>query len=489
MTANFNPSVVLYEINESIACREKELNAKFTIIENLKSRLEKELKKDELFKLLFQRFHNTGSFYDGLACSDGSDYDLDLNLILSIEELLPVLRFFENKEASGFLRLNLKTGGHLKSEPNWEVKWSRFLDQLTSCDADTKCQWVDPSLLRRWFKTIVSNLDMGNLKGDDIMDVKVSSAGPAMKLTISAKSLPDSIDVDLVPVFQFLPEVLFYVPEDHKFHDLVYSGERIGRPEIKSFFDRCFLEFSIGMTKSASNRLDMELRPEEKFFLVLEDMEIMVKGGCQIKADQKKALEEFEIIYDVLSDNDGLKEPFFLVPKALKNINMADADKMWRMDFHNVEMKILTGYPKKIVCLLKTFRNGNADNMSELSSYLLKTIVMLLVKERPDLTWSEVFSEILFLETLKKLQNYLQEKKVPFYFHPGCNILWDMDQAQIAKMAIWLATSIRKMENSMWTDNCRTVWRQQFGLEPISQLRSNFFRYLSSLFPNSFSLQ
>jgi len=47
-----------------------DINAKSTIIQNLITRIEVELKKDELFKLLFQRFHNTGSFYDELACCD-----------------------------------------------------------------------------------------------------------------------------------------------------------------------------------------------------------------------------------------------------------------------------------------------------------------------------------------------------------------------------------------------------------------------------------
>jgi len=130
-----------------------------------------------------------------------------------------------------------------------------------------------------------------------------------------------------------------------------------------------------------------------------------------------------------LSDNNGLKEHFFLVPKALKNTNMDDADRMWRLDFHNVEMKILRGFPKSIIRLLKTFRNGNKEKMSGLSSYLLKTIVMLLVKKRSDLIWSE--------------------------------------KIEILKIAKWLATTVSKMEESMGTINCRSVWRQQFGLEPI----------------------
>jgi len=55
--------------------------------------------------------------------------------------------------------------------------------------------------------------------------------------------------------------------------------------------------------------------------------------------------------------------------------------------------------------------------------------------------------------------------KMLMKFTTDCNLLWYMDQNQVANMASWLGTAIRRMEDSMWTSNCRRVWRQQFGLD------------------------
>jgi hypothetical protein len=133
-----------------------------------------------------------------------------------------------------------------------------------------------------------------------------------------------------------------------------------------------------------------------------------------------KEHREFRIIYEVLLKHNMLQEPFFLVPKALSHENIEDADIMWRLDFHKAETKILRGYPKNIIRLLKTFRNGNAVDMggknkymSGLSSYSLKTIVMLLFKERKGVNFINVLRAHFFTKVL--FSCYVLAKKTLSY--------------------------------------------------------------------------
>jgi len=107
----------------------------------------------------------------------------------------------------------------VKLTPSEQLQWKSFLNNLTSYDPKSGHHWVDPSLLRRWFEMIVKKMEKNNLEDDDVKKVEVSPSGPAMKLTISVESLPKPIYVDLVPVFQFFPDVLFNVPEKNLMHE------------------------------------------------------------------------------------------------------------------------------------------------------------------------------------------------------------------------------------------------------------------------------
>jgi hypothetical protein len=49
-------------------------------------------------------------------------------------------------------------------------------------------------------------------------------------------------------------------------------------------------------------------------------------------------------------------ESFFLIPKPLKRDSVANADQMWRIDFHKIEAKIVNGYEKMIIKFLKVAR-------------------------------------------------------------------------------------------------------------------------------------
>ena len=66
----------------------------------------------------------------------------------------------------------------------------------------------------------------------------------------------------------------------------------------------------------------------------------------------------------------------------------------------------------------------------KLSSYFLKTLVMLELKD----TWHESDFGDLFIQVLYKLRECLVEGKTPFYFDQGCNLLANVNNVTIDNM-------------------------------------------------------
>jgi len=393
--SDHHPQNVLQEINQSIACNEQE-NAKLPIIENLKTRIEKELKKDGLFELLFKKFHNTGSVCDQLQCC-GRDYDFDINVILSIVEIEPKLRFFLRKDAPGFTQLQLTTDQLRSQKTKWNLNWDDFLYNLTSQDPKSGRLWIDPTFLRKWFQTIVKNVDVKYLTDNNVRDIKMEASGPGLRLKITAESLSDPIQVDLVPVLEFLPYNLFAnCGVFMNLSILIPFAAKNEHPWIKKFFLWLqMLRENFDITNDDNNKWENFVKKTESSRMKSPIFAKLLKFIARKFEVWLETHREFYIIFEVLYRNNVFKEPFFLVPKPCCHDNVEDADIKWRLDFQMAEIKILEGCPKNTIRLLKTFRSGNAKemggknkHMSGLSSYLLKTIVMLLVRDKPGVNFT-----------------------------------------------------------------------------------------------------
>ena len=81
----------------------------------------------------------------------------------------------------------------------------------------------------------------------------------------------------------------------------------------------------------------------------------------------------------------------------------------WRLDLIEMEKRILyeNGCAKMVVELLECFRDGNPE-IQQLSNYVLKTVVMLIIKEHPAYLWEEKFLAAYFLFALKTLSIKLE---------------------------------------------------------------------------------
>lgn len=105
----------------------------------------------------------------------------------------------------------------------------------------------------------------------------------------------------------------------------------------------------------------------------------------------------------------------FLVPKP-----HSSDEKMWRLSYPLRERKIIydNSCAKKVIKLLKRFRDMQGAPWVKMSSYYLKTLVMLTLEDK----WHEKQFDKFFIECLEKLLDFVKKHYLPFYFDPECNL-------------------------------------------------------------------
>ena len=67
---------------------------------------------------------------------------------------------------------------------------------------------------------------------------------------------------------------------------------------------------------------------------------------------------------------------------------------------------------------------------------------------------------------MKKLQEYLDNRSIPYLFDHQCNVLWSMQDKTIDNKANYLKRGIQRLERAMNTEGCYTVWLKEFGVRP-----------------------
>ena len=147
------------------------------------------------------------------------------------------------------------------------------------------------------------------------------------------------------------------------------------------------------------------------------------------------------------------------IPKPKQIMNKSQ----WRLDLIEMEKRILyeNGCSKMVVELLECFRDGNTE-IQQLSNYILKTVVMLIIKEHPAFLWEEKFLAAYFLLALKTLLVKLEKRKLSFYFHPTSNIIDHISSSSIQKMAFWLKKTLKILERSYDNKEIKEIWFQYF---------------------------
>ena len=148
------------------------------------------------------------------------------------------------------------------------------------------------------------------------------------------------------------------------------------------------------------------------------------------------------------------------IPKPKQIMNKSQ----WRLDLIEMEKRILyeNGCAKMVVELLECFRDSNSE-IQFLSNYILKTVVMLIIKEHPTYRWEEKYLAAYFLLGLQTLLVKLEEKKLSFHFHPGSNIIGYISSSSIQKMVFWLRKTLKILNTSYDDKRLTHLWFQYFA--------------------------
>ncbi|XP_054713086.1 cyclic GMP-AMP synthase-like receptor [Uloborus diversus] len=159
----------------------------------------------------------------------------------------------------------------------------------------------------------------------------------------------------------------------------------------------------------------------------------------------------------------------FLVPKSYQKsnpspINDQECDRLWRTHFPVAENDIINdkGCVKPVIKLLKLLRDK--ENWKILASYYLKTVVMWMVLSNPNQEyWREDKMGERFIEALKKLADYVKNKKLPYFFSSKQNLLYKMGDVQSNNIFFRLTRIIRDIESDP-----STLWKI-FHVKPTFQ--------------------
>ncbi|GBM38621.1 Cyclic GMP-AMP synthase [Araneus ventricosus] len=178
---------ILKEILKKIKLDENLIRENNEILQSfLSSFIEEMKKKDELFNLLFQRVHYTGSFYHDLRISQPDEFDLNLILNLGLKESDFEVTY--SPQVSAYARYHLK---------NPEAAAKKHPKLLSLFEND----YLILEKVRKWIQSVVDKaLQFYTLSVRNIYRIDRSCSGPARTLKLMKRN-GGCIDIDLVPVF------------------------------------------------------------------------------------------------------------------------------------------------------------------------------------------------------------------------------------------------------------------------------------------------
>lgn len=384
----YNDSIeLLNEIVEKIRPNAEETNAATQVISRLfeKALVNEMSIKNRLFKCIFKELYYSGSSGEGSKIENACEFDL--NFVLDITQLHHA---FELKRCEtcppGYLMVQMKASDDLILINDFEVsgdgdsskeKFKKrsennkkpfsslydipFLHSTSEVDRHSpnfignsagtnyahfenmrQHYIIDPNAFRAWFSRIVMTCINANEKSTNFMQIFES---------LGIEKVFDVADCGpaLTMVFQMksgtkidvdLVPVLTFQPSLLEFYSEVW--ENINHPKWLDYHPKEFKENVLG----------------------------------------------------------ALKSHFYLVPKPL-----VEEYHAWRIDFHHVEKQILSEYNvvRKIIMLMKHFRNLNPPLHTIFSSYSLKTIVLRMIRDHVSILWQEYYLDKVLAICLRRM--------------------------------------------------------------------------------------
>ncbi|GJQ76888.1 hypothetical protein Trydic_g15092 [Trypoxylus dichotomus] len=143
---------------------------------------------------------------------------------------------------------------------------------------------------------------------------------------------------------------------------------------------------------------------------------------------------------------------FFVVPKTPKGCKEYEkAGRYWRLSFQQQEQKIIGSRQslKPAVKLLKKLRDN--EKHVNISSYFIKTVFLWQVNEQEEGFWIVNLSN-LFMKMLRKYQEYLGKREIPYYWNKEFNLLQHINSKEIENIYNRITKIIKDIDNKFEND-------------------------------------
>lgn len=112
---------------------------------------------------------------------------------------------------------------------------------------------------------------------------------------------------------------------------------------------------------------------------------------------------------------------------------------------------------KNVVRLMKAMRDTHHQGLPHLSSYMLKTVILLELKYRYNSYWDQDLGT-LYTDMWKKLNKYFCEGDLPFFLAPGCNHFDRMNSMDFQKCKATVAELNGKLENIHYVSDLKKLF-------------------------------
>ena len=185
-------------------------------------------------------------------------------------------------------------------------------------------------------------------------------------------------------------------------------------------------------------------------------LDSLIKSGAGIVGDLKlvdsrkcgpavtitvtaKSGERFDV--DLVPVYCHARHEYHCVPKKGPKSNL------WRITHFSAEKRLLEepGCAKKVIKLLKLFRDRQGPKWNRMASYYLKTIVMNMISGERRISWRENHIGLRFIGALEILNQYLIMHYIPFYPDSKENLLKKVGKTTVEKMQNDLETILKEI--------------------------------------------
>ena len=211
-------NIILLEILEKVKLHKVEAeNARKIVEEFIEDVLIKDMRKNnKLFDLMYSGIFHSGSFYDGIRIED--PYEFDLNIVLDLNCLDIPFKIVRLEDCPpGYVMIQVDPSKSPLFEFH-EIEWRDVFDSWSSIFFTKYCDdyfIVPENISNPWFGTMCSQAIRRlehQFERFGISKIRSKQCRVAMTMNIRMNSGIE-IDVDIVPVFSFGPQLLEFYPE------------------------------------------------------------------------------------------------------------------------------------------------------------------------------------------------------------------------------------------------------------------------------------